>query len=229
MRSIVIPLFLCAYCTDGIAAGVEWNCFSLSEVSGHEYRLSYYRDIDSGYPDEVSIRAETVLKVSDVGVNGQRLVSAMPESAVLAFSGNWLAANIGDEVSAATTRNQASYFHHAFIDESPEELNTPGFTGMRSDYGIEMSANTMLLLIFAVEDANYLPWGKEIQSVFYGWVEMNMDSLGNLSLQSSAIDLDGRSMIAGGDSAIPEPSSALLLLVGGALLALRRRGRRRAP
>ena len=224
MKKVLFALLLFGS-VDLTAASIEWNCFTMVENRPGEYNLSFYHDIGLWYPDAVSIRAETCVKVSQVGTSGLYSISAVPENVSVAFSGNWDAANFGGIASADTTRNKSSYFHHAFIDESPEDLATPGYQSVRSDYDIVAEANTRVFLMLAVADANYLPWGKDEQSVFYGWVELDVDSSGNLNLRSSAIDLDGGPMIVGGGSAIPEPSSVLLLLAGGALLALRRRWR----
>jgi len=58
------------------------------------------------------------------------------------------------------------------------------------------------------------------ESTIFGWVELGLDYVGNLTALQSAWDKSGDSIRVG---AVPEPSGALLLLLGGALLALRRR------
>ncbi len=217
-RKVTFCCFLISF--QAIASSVIWNCFTLSPADTNGYRLSYYRTWGTTYPNYGEFFAETYLTTSTTG--SRITLSAHPDQTVLEFSGNWVVAAQGDVVDATTTRNLASYFHHAYIDEPSINSNTA-----RSDYDIIERSNTQFYLMFAVEDIAYrvgsiFGESKE-REVFYGWVELEVDSAGNLSLLASAIDLAGGPMIVGGGSAIPEPASGLLLLVGGALLALRRR------
>ena len=61
-----------------------------------------------------------------------------------------------------------------------------------------------------------------IDSVYYAWVQLEVDKSTGISIIDSALSY-GQPLVVGTYETIPEPSSAVLLLVGGAMLALRRR------
>ena len=68
-------------------------------------------------------------------------------------------------------------------------------------------------------------YGDPPNSVYYGWVQLGIDTDGNLVALNSACDFDHGPMVVGGgawEGGIPEPSGGMLLLIGAAVLGLRR-------
>ena len=131
---------------------------------------------------------------------------------------NLVVANKGDLIDESTTRHLPSdaYFLHAYIDDQ--------------EYGgthqLQIEPDSDFYIMFASSDEGCMTTPRYM----YGWVNIGVDSFGNLSLLGSAIDLDGGPMVVGGGSAIPEPSGTLLILLGGAVLVMRRSGAiRRRP
>ena len=132
-------------------------------------------------------------------------------------------ASYGSIVNDVTSSEADPIF--AGQDATGEPVGTPTpLTGVSSMYG---GARYLAFALNKYEGA-VIDWVDGQPSVapdvVFGWVSIGEEDGVPVALRS-AIDLDGGPMIVGGDSAIPEPSSASLLLVGGALLALRRRFR----
>ena len=82
----------------------------------------------------------------------------------------------------------------------------------RADYSIFVDVNDPVFLAFRQETSKHTS---------FGWVELVLNSDGELDVASSAWGGYDEPIRIG--SATPEPSSGLLLLLGGALLTLRRR------
>ncbi len=116
----------------------------------------------------------------------------------------FIAAEVGDEVNAETSRDESKLFYtNAKPRVKPEyTVGSPG----------------TLYLGFSLEKMYSLP-----QEV-YGWVELIVDG-DELRLGNTCLDLSGRPVIVGVRSAepIPEPATGALALCGAALLFRRRR------
>ena len=208
------------------AANVLWNCFSMSERVTGVTAISYYDQSDRLIWPEICLSRS---------VSGQNVsLTVNREATVVAFTGNWVAAQYGDIACEATTRHLDTYLYHSMLDNSYRDdmVNIVGTdTGpLYSSGQMTVSRNSDIYLMFAVA-ADYImsaygsdEWSWERDAyVYYGWIQLVIDGQGDLSLINSAIELDHLPITVGGGSAIPEPSAALLLLLGGALLALRRR------
>ena len=93
-----------------------------------------------------------------------------------------------------------------------------------SDYTFSVDKNSSFYLMF--QTSTY----SQEDDPYYGWAYFGVDGNYNVSLLSSAIDLDGGAMIVGGGAypgATPEPTSGVLLTLGLAALGLRRRDTKR--
>ena len=215
-------------CLPLCAANVLWNCFSISERVTGVTAISYYDQFDHRIWPEICLSSS---------LSGQNVVLTVNhEHTVVAFTGNWVAAQYGDIACEATTRHLDAYLYHEMLDNSYQDdmINIVGTDdGPRYSAGQTMVArNTNLYLMFAVAsdfimsayDSDEWSWERDAD-IYYGWIQLWIDGQGDLSLINSAIELDRLPITVGGGSTIPEPHSGLLLLAGGALLALRRRRR----
>ena len=80
--------------------------------------------------------------------------------------------------------------------------------------------DTIMFLAFICKEDGLTP-----TNFIYGWVELGIDSDGNVIAIDSAYNLDGGPMVVGGgawEGGIPEPSGGVLFLLGAAALGLRR-------
>ena len=125
---------------------------------------------------------------------------------------NWLLAEKGDVIRYDTTRNlgEGGYLVAYGIDND----NHVGPTE------IVVQPDTAMYLAFVCQEA------ASTTGYIYGWVELEIDSNGNLNVVDSAYDLDGGPMVVGGGAwtgGIPEPSGGMLFLLGVVALGLRRK------
>ena len=121
----------------------------------------------------------------------------------------------GEVVNASTTRHldDNRYVVHYGIDDNRY------FFGEISD--VAPSSDIYLSYICTYESS----WYGENRYYYYGWVDIYLDSDGQVNAWG-AFDKDGGPMIVGGgawEGGIPEPSSGILFLLGAAVLGLRRR------
>ncbi len=128
---------------------------------------------------------------------------------------NILPAREGDVVSSATTRqlDDNQYVVHYGIDDDRY------FFGEIT--GVVPNSDIYLSYICTYESS----WYGENRYYYYGWVDIYLDSDGQVNAWG-AFDKDGGPMIVGGgawEGGIPEPSGGMLLLIGTAVLGLRRR------
>ena len=124
---------------------------------------------------------------------------------------NWLLAEKGDVIRYDTTRNlgEEGYLVAYGIDNDK-------YVGPTE---IVVQPDTAMYLAFVCREA------ASFTGYIYGWVELEVDSSGNLNVVDSAYDLDGGPMVVGGgawEGGIPEPSGGVLFLLGAAALGLRR-------
>lgn len=127
---------------------------------------------------------------------------AIPDSN-LEYANTFVQASVGDVVSHEYMANKGVYFSLAKYGDPGSE---------RADYSIFVDVNDPVFLAFRQETAKHTS---------FGWVELVLNSDGELDVASSAWGGYDEPIRIG--SATPEPSSGLLLLLGGALLTLRRR------
>lgn len=127
---------------------------------------------------------------------------AIPDSN-LEYANTFVQASVGDTVSHEYMANKGTYFSLAKYGDPGSE---------RADYSIFVDVDDPVFLAFRQETAKHTS---------FGWVELVLNSDGELDVASSAWGGYDEPIRIG--SATPEPSSGLLLLLGGALLTLRRR------
>ena len=200
----IITFVPCAH-----AATVAWNEVMLFKDAGgikDFYSMMWCNvQLDSGRYFDLQL---DMMLTTDSG--GFTITSEDYDDTATGVVNNWLPAKKGDMVDASTTRNQSVYFNHCHLDHESGWSNNPIIGELDSD----------LYLMFAVGDNdghnNYIsnPY------CLYGWVHLNVDEQGRMNILSSAIGMEGQSLIVG---AIPEPSAGVLLLLGLAALAFRRR------
>ena len=76
--------------------------------------------------------------------------------------------------------------------------------------------------MFVVEDVDDYNHSVPEPRYAYGWMHLLVNDDMSMSLESSAMGLDGQAMVVG-EGAIPEPTTGSLLAMGLVLLALKRR------
>lgn len=143
---------------------------------------------------------------------GTEMYSVAFESVNLLFVGTWMEAALNDIAGVSTIRNDASVLAYTVRED--------GDFWVEGGAPISVKSNSDFYLMFA---CNGLDEHLEVSDTVYGWVGYHIDQRGQITVLSSAWDLDGGPMIVGGGSATPEPSGGLLLVLGAAALALRRK------
>ena len=208
---------------------------SLSGKAAYVVWSDYYRITDLG---NNTYEMECLMKVGDQFWYSQgidliiNLTTPQPDTCVLTFDRNpssavampqnWVLAQLGDVVSAETTRNLGAnqYLMHDRLDDGGYGS---GQTQVTVDHN---TVYTDIYLAFAVES----PGHYDPDPCVYGWVGLRIflwESEGNGTLEGAwgAYDDAGGPMIVGGgawEGSIPEPSGGMLLLIGVAVLGLRR-------
>ena len=211
MRGMILCLFV-AIGLPLFSADVQWNCFSLVDISGfspNTYML--------GYEHNGKLYADINLHVDSSGT----AVTLTGNISMDGAMGVWILAEAGDILSDGEFSNVAASFSY----------RTSSGTGGRP---VTLNKVTSFYLGMKVEElTNEWPgdwdgnWGdpRLYSGMYdYGWIHLQIGEDGGVSLLNSAIDLDGGPMIVGGGAySIPEPSGGLLFILGAAALGLRRR------
>ncbi|MBR4654483.1 MAG: PEP-CTERM sorting domain-containing protein [Kiritimatiellae bacterium] len=186
------------------AANIEWGGFCFVEDSYFMYGSGLVCRDSSGwwlFDATIGIQIE-VLAGSEYGLKFYNDCNYVSQ--------NWIRANDGDIVRYDTTRDLGSerYLTAYGIDNNdyigPTEIIVQPDSSMYLAFVYQATASMDI----------------------YGWVELTVDSNGNLRVANSAYDLEGGPMVVGGgawNGNIPEPSGGILLLIGVAVLGLRRR------
>ena len=203
---------LCAFGTD-----VQWPLFDTPSGNGTQ-TIHPYRVLGSYFVAEINLQSTAL-------ASGGFEISEGGGAYAMEFIGNWSAASAGDIVSESTTRHKDSYFYHSTLDDSPPDSC---YGTDYTPYSIFVEPDSSFYLMFAHESPASA-FGLGPSEYVYGWIEVGVDSAGNLTLLDSAADLDGGPMIVGGGAytgATPEPTAGVLLLLGAAALGLRRRSPR---
>ena len=194
-------------------SGVKWGKFEMTirGLPGGGVRQDLLACVEDGW---LLIYAQLVIAVTS-SMEDVFAVTFNTEPYMESEHQTWTVANAGDIVNYDTTHNLNSSQYLIHIDPANP-----------SDNKVGPSTLTM-----AKEDSVYLAFtsneqrGDPPSSAYYGWVQLGIDTDGNIVVLNSACDFDHGPMIVGGgawEGGTPEPASGLLLLVGGALLALRR-------
>ena len=208
---------------------------SLSGKAAYVVWSDYYRLTDLG---NNTYEMECLMKVGDQFWYSQgidliiSLSSPQPDLCVLMFDRNpdsvvatpqnWVSAQLGDVVSAETTRNldASQYLMHDRLDDG-------GYVGGQTQVIVDRKAGPSMYqsevyLAFAVEDPGGPP-------CIYGWVGLDIgwepDGTGYFSGAWGAYDVLHGPMVVGGgawEGGIPEPSGGILFLLGVVMLGLRR-------
>ena len=137
---------------------------------------------------------------------------------VTGFSGKWMKADAGAILDTLTFGN---------CDNPLVETKLTTTTGTACQ--TEVPGNFFLAVQvekLTGENVGFDDPRKYSGEYLYGWISLDIDSDGNLTLSGSAIDLDGGPMIVGGGAwtgGIPEPSGGMLFLLGVVALGLRRK------
>lgn len=183
----------------GQGATVVWNAL--------EVRLAQGCYVESNMGKNGSLSLGIVSQPIGTG-----MYSVEFELVNLLFVGTWMRAALNDIAGVSTIRNDASALAYTVREDGDfwVEGGTP----------ISVKANSDFYLMFV---CNGLDEHLEVANSVYGWVGYHIDQEGQITVLSSAWDLDGGPMIVGGWSASPEPSGGLLLMLGAAMFALRRK------
>lgn len=186
----VILVFAWLILSGSFAATVEWNKAFI--VSGEDYAGTHDLSVTIGAPSFLPTWGDGI-------AGGWRLTAIV--AAYMEYANSFVIANAGDVVGAEYMANQTQYFLYSRYGD---------MNSARSDYYMDIVKDSPL----------YVAFRNEFDSgTRYGWFQIGLDDSGELTMLSSAWDLDGDSITVG---ATPEPSSGLMLLLGMTILALRR-------
>ena len=193
-RMFVFAFFL-FLCNVALAVAVEWNCFDLITIGRYP---------TIGYTG-CGVCAQTSLSLT-LSRNGNGLLIGESGQTVLVSFSSWSLAQAGETISSSLFNDR-----EGLLFDAKSMTGTP----ILVDYYDDAFLLAVQALVWDDE------FGVGIGRTVYAWVALTVNE-GILSLDGSALALDGGSLLAGGD-AIPEPSTAWLLMFGCAGLALRRR------
>ena len=143
-------------------------------------------------------------------------VTFYTDSSMGGYHQAWTVAQVGNVVNYDTTHNLDASQYLVHIDPTSPDDNTTGPSTLT------MERNSAIYLAFTSNEQ----YGDPPNSVYYGWVQIGIDTDGNLVALNSACDFDHGPMVVGGGAwtgGIPEPSGGILFLLGVAVLGLRRR------
>ena len=142
-------------------------------------------------------------------------VTFYTESYMDGYHQAWTVTQAGDVVNYGTTHNLDTSRYLVHIDPTNPDANITGPSTLTIEKG------TAIYLAFTSNEQ----YGDPQNSVYYGWVQLGINTDGNLVAINSACDFDHGPMIVGGgawEGGIPEPSGGILFLLGAAMLGLGR-------
>ena len=142
-------------------------------------------------------------------------VTFYTDSSMDGYHQAWTVAQAGNVVNYDTTHNLDASQYLVHIDPTNPDDNITGPSTLT------MGRDSAIYLAFTSNEQ----YGDPPNSVYYGWVQIGIDTEGNLVALNSACDFDHGSMVVGGgawEGGVPEPSGGILLLLGAAILGLRR-------
>ncbi len=210
---IVVRLTVMAFalCRPVIGATVLWDSFGLVDMSEFTSTSSYL----IGYDGAGGSFYADIFLVLDGNGNSRTLSGT---AGVTGFSGKWIIADAG------TVLDMVSFGNY---DRPLVETRLTVSTGTSSQ--MDVPGNIFLAVQvekLTGENVNFDDPRMYSGEYLYGWVSLNVDGAGKVTLLGSAIDLDGGPMVVGGgawNGNIPEPSGGMLFLLGAAALGLRRK------
>ena len=143
-------------------------------------------------------------------------VTFYTDSSMGGYHQAWTVAQAGNVVNYDTTHNLDASQYLVHIDPTSPDDNTTGPSTLT------MERNSAIYLAFTSNEQ----YDDPPNSVYYGWVQIGIDTDGNLVALNSACDFDHGPMVVGGGAwtgDIPEPSGGMLFILGTAVLGLRQR------
>lgn len=201
---LLLLIVLQLTCTN--AASVQWDWAHCERFVGNSWVLGASNDGDAVVYD-----SSLMIRAAIMGGGGSLSSSQFGDMG----TATWILSAFGDVVSAEAFNDASNVFYSQQFGKGSVQRSV----GVNVEEAIYLSVK--------VEGYDWDRYFAEDEYVLtgdvrYGWVALCADQAGNLSMLSSAIDLDGDGIIVGGGS-IPEPSSGVLMLLGLASLGLKRK------